>query len=431
MNTSKHILCLLRSFGDPSTILRSTRSRGIPRRTLILVYLVVSVFAVQAQNGDEAKRVLRLSREKCQSILQGHYVLEHRNKTMMDRDTTIIRYTCDFKKLPTDTLFNKAFNMFTEFPGHEEWNDHTLYTGNELVIYNDTAGEIMVCELWADKIKHIRHNFTFYEALTNKNCYPIPDEKLMSNSAYTFTLMETPSCYKVDYIKTEPEPAGPGMQCIRYEVEMWLDKNSHLPVQYTIAYDLVEGQDTMCQYDLFKLLAFDAEIDESRLTIESIPATVTLSDYVPNEEPEPLAEGTMAPDWSLPTLTGDTVRLADLRGKVVLIDFFYKSCAPCCAALPFLQSLHEKYKDNGFVMIGIDPYDDPVKGEMSAFLAKRGVTYTVLFSDRELPKTYHVSGYPTLIFLNREGNIVKTQYGFSTALEETLEEQLKKMLQNR
>lgn len=422
MNPSTTYLCHRRSFGDPSTILR---------RTLILVYLVVSVFAVQAQNGDEAKRVLRLSREKCQSILQGHYVLEHRNKTMMDRDTTIIRYTCDFKKLPTDTLFNKAFNMFTEFPGHEEWNDHTLYTGNELVTYDDTVGDIMSCVLWADKIKRIRHNFTFYEALTNKNCYPIPDEKLMSDSAYTFTLMETQRCYKVDYIKTEPEPAGPGMQCIRYEVEMWLDKNSHLPVQYTIAYDLVEGQDTMCQYDLFKLLAFDAEIDESRLTIESIPATVTLSDYVPNEEPEPLAEGTMAPDWSLPTLTGDTVRLADLRGKVVLIDFFYKSCAPCCAALPFLQSLHEKYKDNGFVMIGIDPYDDPVKGEMSAFLAKRGITYTVLFSDRELPKTYHVSGYPTLIFLNREGNIVKTQYGFSTTLEEALEEQLKKMLQNR
>ena len=113
------------------------------------------------------------------------------------------------------------------------------------------------------------------------------------------------------------------------------------------------------------------------------------------------------------------------------IDFFYKSCAPCCAALPFLQSLYEKYKNNGLVMIGIDPYDDPVKGEMSAFLAKRGITYTVLFSDRELPKTYHVSGYPTLIFLNREGNIVKTQYGFSTTLEEALEEQLKKMLQNR
>lgn len=423
--TKKHplpSLILLRSFGGPSAVLR---------RILLLAILAMSTLAAHAQNSNETKRILRLSHEKCQSIQQGHYVMEHWNKNMMNKDTIVTRYTCDFKKLPADTLFGKAFNMFTEFPGHEEWNDHALYTGNELVTYDDTVGDIMSCELWTEKIKGICHNFIFYDALTHKSSYPLPDEERMADNAYTYSLSETSSCYKVDYIKTEPEPAGPGMQCIRYEVELWINKESLLPVQYTIAYDLVQRQDTMCQYDLFKLLTFDAKVDESRLTMESIPASVTLSDYVPYEVPEPLTEGTPAPDWSLPTLAGDTVRLADLKGKVVLIDFFYKSCAPCCAALPFLQSLHEKYKDNGFVMIGIDPYDDPVKGEMYAFLAKRGVTYTVLFSDRELPKTYHVSGYPTLIFLNREGNIVKTQYGFSTALEKTLEEQLKKMLQNR
>lgn len=408
----------------------SNEKRYTVKKNLTFALLTLMALTAHAQNGDEAKHVLRLSREKCQSILQGHYVLEYRYKTMMNRDTTIIRYTCDFKKLPTDTLFNKAFNMFTEFPGHEEWNHHTLYTGNELVTYDDTVGNIKSCVLWADKIKRIRHNFTFYEALTNKNCYPIPDEELMADSAYTFNLTETQSCYKVDYIKTEPEPAGPGMQCIRYEVEMWLDKNSHLPVQYTIAYDLVEGQDTMCQYDLFKLLDFDAEIDETLLTMKSIPASVTLSDYVADKAPEPLAEGTMAPEWSLPNLTGDTVRLTDLRGRVVLLDFFYKSCAPCCAALPFLQNLHEKYKDKGFVMIGIDPFDDSVKDEMANFLSKRGITYTTLYSDRELPKTYHVVAYPTLFFIDRDGKIAKVQQGYHKTFEESIEEQLQKMLQS-
>lgn len=410
------------SFLDPSAVLR---------RTLLFALLVLSTFATQAQRSDEAKNILRLSREKCQSIQQGHYVVEHLNKALMDKDTTIIRYTCDFKKLQTDTLFNKAFNMLTEFPGHEEWSDYTLYSGNELVTYNDTTGEIMLCDLWADKIKRIRHNYIFYDALTSKSCYPIPDENRMTDSAYTYSLSEAPSCYKVDYIKTKPEPAGPGMQCIRYEVELWINKKSHLPIQYTIAYDIVHGQDTMCQYDMFKLLSFDAEIDESRLIIESIPASVTLGYYVPKETPEPLANGTQAPDWALPSLTGDTVRLTDLRGKVVLIDFFYKSCPPCLAALPFLQSLHERYKDKGFVMLGIDPFDDPVKNEMAAFLAKRDITYTTLYSNRGLSQEYHVSVYPTLFFIDRDGKVAKVQQGYHKTLEESIEEQLQKMLQTK
>ena len=157
-------------------------------------------------------------------------------------------------------------------------------------------------------------------------------------------------------------------------------------------------------------------------------ANVKLKDYEPYEEPEPLAEGTPAPDWALPTLAGDTVRLADLRGKVVLLDFFYKHCAPCCAALPFLQSLHEKYKDRGVVLLGIDPIDDPVKDEMADFLAKRSVTYTVLFSDRELSSTYHIVGYPKLFFIDRDGKIAKVQSGYHPTLEESIEEQLQKML---
>ena len=165
--------------------------------------------------------------------------------------------------------------------------------------------------------------------------------------------------------------------------------------------------------------------------MKSIPANLPKRDYVPYKPPEPLAEGTPAPDWSLPTLTGDTIRLADLRGKVVLLDFFYKSCAPCCAALSFLQSLHEKYKDQGVILLGIDPIDNPEKDEkdeMADFIAKRGITYTVLFSDRELPQTYHIVAFPTLFFIDRDGKIAKVHRGYHPTLEAAIEEQLQKML---
>jgi peroxiredoxin len=212
-----------------------------------------------------------------------------------------------------------------------------------------------------------------------------------------------------------------GMQNLRYEINLWIDKKDYLPIQYSIAFDILEQQDTMYQYDEFKLLAFDPNVDTTKLTLESIPAEVTLKDYEPYKAPEPLSDGSLAPDWSLPTLTGDTVRLADLKGKVVLLDFFYKSCAPCCAAMPVLQGLYDKYKDQGFMMIGIDPIDDPEKDEMADFLAKRGITYTILFAERELSDTYRIAGYPTLFLLDREGKIVEKHVGFGKGMEEKLE----------
>ena len=359
-----------------------------------------------------------------------------KKKYMSDKDTTLRRYTCDFKRLPYDIVYGKAFSMFEESLD-SKWSSHLLYTGDELVNYydSDSTGTIMSCDQWIDDIIAGRHNLTFYTPLTSRSHYPLRGEEELTDSTFTYSLSETrldgKPCYLVDILgPADEEPDSIfGMQTIRYEINLWIDKKDYLPWQYSIAFDIVEQQDTMYQYDEFKLLDFSPIVDESKLTLESIPEDVVLKDYEPYKEPEPLPEGAPAPEWSLPTLTGDTIRLADLKGKVVLLDFFYKSCAPCCAAMPVLQSLHEKYKDKGFMMIGIDPIDDPEEDEMADFLAKRGITYTILFSERELSDTYRILGYPTLFFLDREGKIAKMHIGFRKGMEEELEADLVKLLE--
>ena len=90
--------------------------------------------------------------------------------------------------------------------------------------------------------------------------------------------------------------------------------------------------------------------------------------------------------------------------------------------------MHEKYKEQGVVVIGIDPYDDPIKDEMADFLAKRSINYTVVFSNRNIPEEYRVTGYPTLFFVNRNGKIEKVHEGFSASMEEEVEKQIQKML---
>lgn len=406
------------------------------KKTIALLACVLAIVSAIAQgtNSDEAKSVLRLAREKCQSIRQGHYVMEHKMKYMSDKDTDMVRFTCDFRKLPDDTIYGKAFNMTFE-PMDEEanWRGHIIYTGSEQVWIYDTAAVIQSCDQWADKIIAGRHNRKFYAALTNKSCYPIPDEEHLADSSYSYSLWDAEldgrPCHLARYRKTDYEPDTVyGINTLLYEVCIWIDKRDYLPIQYNVFFLNEENSDTMTQFEVCRLLEFSPKVDKRKLTMKSIPANLPRRDYVPYKPPEPLAEGAPAPEWALPTLAGDTVSLADLRGKIVLLDFFYKHCAPCCAALPFLQNLHEKYKDRGVVLLGVDPIDDPAKDEMADFLAKRGITYTVLFSDRELSNTYHIVAYPTLFFIDRNGNIAKVQSGYHPSMEESIEEQLQKML---
>ncbi len=399
------------------------------KRFLVTVALVAFCVGAAAQTPD-TKSIIRQSRQKCQSIQCGHYEMERRMKYMSDKDTTVERKYCHFKKVPTDTIFGKYFLMGN--PDGSDWS--SLYTGNELVDFNDVTGTTMPTAEWADEIIRFRRNYKFYEPLTEQSTFMLMSDELLVDSNYTYDMQETiidgRPCYQVVINgPTSDEPdANFGMKIIRNETTLWIDKEDYLQVRYSNAYDIVDGLDTMYEYEECRLLSFEPTLDESLLTLNAVPANVKLSNYVPYEAPKPLRKRSVAPGWVLPTLSGDTLSLSDLRGKVVLIDFFYKSCAPCCAALPALQRLHEKYKDRGFVMVGIDPFDDPDEDAMADFLSKRGISYTVAFADRELAETYHVSGYPTLFFVNRKGKIMQVYVGYSKDLEAEIERQLLKML---
>ena len=89
-------------------------------------------------------------------------------------------------------------------------------------------------------------------------------------------------------------------------------------------------------------------------------------------------------------------------------------------ALPSLQALHEKYEDQGLRIIGVDPYDK-IEDSIAPFLAKRGVTYLVLLDGKKVAKEYHVSAYPTMYLIGRNGKILFSQIGYSEEAEKKLE----------
>lgn len=116
-------------------------------------------------------------------------------------------------------------------------------------------------------------------------------------------------------------------------------------------------------------------------------------------------QGRFAPDFEVALLSGERFRLADNIGKkVIILNFFATWCGPCKEEMPELNNYYEKYKDESFILIGIDANEreDTVKD----FLKEYSVTFPVgIDHDGRLQKLFTVRGLPTTIFIGADGTV--------------------------
>jgi len=119
-----------------------------------------------------------------------------------------------------------------------------------------------------------------------------------------------------------------------------------------------------------------------------------------------------APDFALPTIDQQqTLRLADLKGKVVYLDFWASWCPPCAISLPELEQLQQQYGDQGFAVVAINL--DASVTDAKRFLQDKAVSYPVLVdADKATPLQYGVQGMPTAFLLDRHGQLRHVHTGF-------------------
>ena len=123
--------------------------------------------------------------------------------------------------------------------------------------------------------------------------------------------------------------------------------------------------------------------------------------------------GQEAPDFSLAVVTnaeGDRIRLRDLKGHPVLLDFWATWCEPCQIVAPILDRVSRKHRERGLVVVGVNTSDRP--GLAPIFARKKGLSYPIVYdSDDEVARRYGVNNLPTLVVINAAGNVVAVQTG--------------------
>jgi thiol-disulfide isomerase/thioredoxin len=132
-----------------------------------------------------------------------------------------------------------------------------------------------------------------------------------------------------------------------------------------------------------------------------------------------------AAEWEAKDLDGMTHRLADYRGKVVILDFWYRGCGWCMYAMPQVNRVAEIFRDQPVAVLGMTIDDDVKDGR--AVVEAMGLRYPVIQA-RELPEKFGVQGYPTLIVIDQHGTLRDIHSGYSPRLFEELSDRVRGLL---
>ncbi len=151
--------------------------------------------------------------------------------------------------------------------------------------------------------------------------------------------------------------------------------------------------------------------------------------------------GDQAIDWTLKDSDGKTVKLADLKGKVVVMDFWATWCPPCRKAMPDVQKLHDEFKDKGVMVYGLNAWEkDDTKADKTtgkkqtaaekaeAYMTEQKFTYGLLLAADQVAEKHGLTGIPAFFIIDTKGKVVYAESGYSPSHYGEMKTVIKKAL---
>jgi peroxiredoxin len=137
-------------------------------------------------------------------------------------------------------------------------------------------------------------------------------------------------------------------------------------------------------------------------------------------------QGQPAPDFSLASLDGKTLKLSDYKGKAVLLNFWATWCEPCKIEMPWFVQLQQQYGPQGLQVLGV-AMDDTDPQDIKEFAQKMGVNYPIVVGKEAVGDQYGGIPYlPSTFYIDRDGKVVDRVFGLVSRSE--IEDNIKKAL---
>ena len=134
-----------------------------------------------------------------------------------------------------------------------------------------------------------------------------------------------------------------------------------------------------------------------------------------------------APDFTLNSNQGKNLRMSDLRGQVVMVNFWASWCGPCRQEMPKLEELYQRYKKAGFTVLGVNVEED--NKEAKRLLKEVKVDFPILYDTKSLAsKLYKVDAMPTTVIVDRSGKMRYLHRGYKPGYENHYRKQIKELI---
>ncbi len=134
-----------------------------------------------------------------------------------------------------------------------------------------------------------------------------------------------------------------------------------------------------------------------------------------------------APNFTLKSMGGKNLKLSEMTGNVVLINFWASWCGPCREEMPLLNALHKKYAPLGFTVLGVN-VEEQLDGARD-FLSNVPVDFPILLdNENKVSKQYKVVAMPTTVVVDRDGNMRYLHEGYKPGDEKKYRQMIKKLV---
>ncbi|WP_222539280.1 TlpA family protein disulfide reductase [Pedobacter polysacchareus] len=394
---------------------------------LTILFQVICLYA-KSQTIDLPTLFKKVD-DATQQIKSGHLKLnDNYTKVSVGEDSSkrFESYDYYFKSNPLDTIIGYKISSLGS-SGVQQ-----LYNGSELLVLIPWDRKLEIAPLVNNpqKIKQLKQGTLFVPLIKSINYEFQRTTKQQKLEKWTLfpnkVSYKGQSCYKI----SAPPYIG---QNNRSFANYYVSVNSFIPVglEHIIENTIASAKEIQTFEIWISDFKPNTTINDKQFNKESLSGydrEITIDETVELKSDELLKKGSISPDWELPLLTGGTLKLNDLKNKIVILDFWYKACAPCQKQMIDLQKLHDKFDKSKVVFVSVNTKDDPIKDKLALFMKNRALTMTTVYEGNLIEKLYHVYTSPALFIINQSGEIAFTLDGYSNTLIEDLNNEIERLL---